>query len=107
MDTVRIGRRKRLRALAGDKARSVARIRGWLRKRRIHALIPHRRNQSWEYLSKVLYKKRNTVERCINWLKNCRRVATRYDTLAHSSLCFVKLAMIKRCLRVLDPSDTA
>jgi transposase len=107
METVRSGRRKRPRALAGDKAYSVARMRGWLRRRRIHAGIPHRRNQSGEYLSKVLYKKRNTVERCINWLKNCRCVATRYDKLARSYLCFVKIAMIRRCLRVLDPSDTA
>ena len=106
MDAVKIGRRRRPDAVAGDKGYSYPRIRKWLRRRGIHAVIPHRSNQPWEYLSKVLYKKRNTVERCINWLKNCRRLATRYDKLACHYLSFVKLAMIQRCLRLLHSSDT-
>ncbi|RMD64350.1 MAG: hypothetical protein D6826_02635 [Alphaproteobacteria bacterium] len=39
-------------------------------------------------------------ERCIGWLKGCRRVATLYEKLASHFL-----AMIQRCLRLLDPSN--
>jgi len=38
------------------------------------------------------YKKRNVVERFINVLKQCRRVATRYDKTARNFLGFVLLA---------------
>ncbi|MCH8345282.1 MAG: transposase, partial [Planctomycetes bacterium] len=38
-------------------------------------------------------------------LKCCRRIGTRYEKLATHFLAMVKLAMIQRCLRVLDPSD--
>ena len=48
---------------------------------------------------------RNAVERCIGWLKGCRRVATRYEKLATHFLAVVTLAMIQRCLRLLDPSN--
>ena len=42
-------------------------------------------------LDKAAYRLRNVVERCIGWLKICRRIATRSE----------KLAMIQRCLRLL------
>ena len=45
------------------------------------------------------------IERCIGWLKWCRRVVTRYEKLAESSLTMIKLAMIQRCNRLLEPSD--
>ena len=44
----------------------------------------------------------NVVERCIGWLKRCRRVGTRYEKLAVHYLGMVKLAMIQRCLRLLE-----
>ena len=47
------------------------------------------------------------MEQCVGWLKECRRVGTRFDTLAGSFLSFMKLAIIQRYLRVLDPSDRA
>ncbi len=46
------------------------------------------------------YRKRNVVERVVGWLKECRRVATRYEKLALNYLAMVKLAMIHRCLRI-------
>jgi transposase len=57
------------------------------------AVIPPRsnRNEQREY-DKEEYKKRNLVERFINKIKNCRRVATRYDKTATSFLGFVLLA---------------
>ena len=106
MDTVRIRRRRRPSAVAGDKAYSVDRIRGWLSRRGIEAVIPSRSNQPTVRISKRKYRGRNVVERCIGWLKWCRRVATRYEKLAESYLGMIKLAMIQRCNRLLEPSNT-
>jgi transposase len=39
------------------------------------------------------------VERCIGWLKEARRLATRYEKLARNFLAMVYLAMIRRVLR--------
>ena len=57
------------------------------------AVIPPRSNrkEQREY-DKEAYKERNLVERFINKIKNCRRVATRYDKTATSFLGFVLLA---------------
>ena len=40
------------------------------------------------------------VERFFNRIKQCRRVATRYDKLAANYLAFVQLASIRLLLRV-------
>jgi len=40
------------------------------------------------------YKKRNTIERLIGHLKECRRVATRYEKLAVRYHAFLKIACI-------------
>jgi transposase len=107
MDTVKIGRRRRPDAVAGDKGYSYPRIRNWLARRGIEAVIPPRSNQPPAHVDKKKYRGRNVVERCIGWLKECRRVATRYEKLATHFLAMVKLAMIQRCLRILDPSNRA
>ena len=106
MDTINIGRRRRPDAVAGDKAYSFPRIRAWLSRRGIEAIIPNRSNQPPVRISKRKYRGRNVVERCIGWLKWCRRIATRYEKLAESYLAMVKLAMIQRCNRLLEPSNT-
>ncbi|MGY4154291.1 transposase [Bradyrhizobium sp. USDA 4461] len=46
-----------------------------------------------------LYRARNQVERFFNRIKQCRRVATRYDRLAANYLAFVQLASIRLWLR--------
>lgn len=107
MDTVRIGRRRRPAAVAGDKGYSYPRVRRWLAERGIKAVIPTRSDQRRLKLDRRLYRGRNVVERCIGWLKECRRVATRYEKLATHYLAMLKLAMIQRCLRLLDPSNSA
>jgi transposase len=103
MNTVRIRRRRRPDALAADRAYNVAGIRGWLARRGIEAVIPHRCNQPAITISRRKYRGRNVVERCVGWLKCCRRIATRHEKLALHFLAMVKLAMIQRCLRLLDP----
>jgi transposase len=50
--------------------------------------------------SAYLYRARNLVERFFNKIKQCRRVATRYDKLAANHLAFVWFASIRLCLRV-------
>jgi len=105
MDTVKIGRRRRPDAVAGDKGYSYLGVRTWLAERGLKSVIPTRSNQRTLKLDRELYRGRNVVERCIGWLKCCRRIATRYEKLAIHFLGMVKLAMIQRCLRVLDPSN--
>ncbi len=46
-----------------------------------------------------LHRARNLVERFFNKIKQCRRVATRYDKLAANYLAFVQLASIRLWLR--------
>jgi transposase len=45
--------------------------------------------------SPYLYRARNAIERFFNRIKQCRRVATRYDKLAANYLAFVQLASIR------------
>lgn len=59
------------------------------------AVIPSRSNRNTERsYSKKDYKKRNVIERFINTIKQCRRVATRYEKTARNFLGIVQLASI-------------
>ncbi|WP_406368090.1 transposase [Streptomyces sp. NBC_01546] len=85
-------------AVAGDKAYSSRGNRAHLRKRRIKAVIPEKKDQAANRKKKGsrggrpvshdadLYKERNTVERLINKLKAWRGIATRYDKTPDSHL---------------------
>ena len=55
---------------------------------------------------KVRYRERNIIERCFGWIKELRRVCTRYDKLASSFRAMVCLACIDRCLRADFPDRT-
>jgi transposase len=91
--------------LAGDRGYSYPRIRRWLRRRGIRAVIPRRKDQRPEdgrvRFDREAYRRRAVVEQCVGWLKECRAVATRFDKLAVNYLATVKLAMIQRYLRIL------
>ena len=50
----------------------------------------------------LLYRARNLVERFVNTIKQCRRIATRYDKLAANYLAFIKLASIRLWLRAYE-----
>ena len=110
LNTVRIPQRRgrpRCRPvhLAGDKGYSYERIRRWLRRHGIRAVIPRRKDQRPDdgrvKFDREVYKRRAVVEQCVGWLKESRAVGTRYDKLAVSYLATVKLAMIQRYLRLL------
>ena len=102
-----IGRpRTRPYALAGDKGYSSEAIRAWLREHKITAVIPRKSNERKKSsFDREKYSQRNVVERCINWLKEARRIATRYEKMAINFLAMAKLAIIQRCFRLLDSSD--
>jgi transposase len=60
---------------------------------------PETKSQRPDLLSPYLYRARNLIERFFNKIKQCRRVATRYDKLAANYLAFIKLASIRIWLR--------
>ena len=102
--------RSRPEALAGDKAYSYPRIRRWLRRHAIRGIIPRRSNQHPDdgrvRFDRPQYRRRSTIEQCVGWLKECRRVAMRFEKLAVNFLALIHLAMIQRYFRLLF-SDTA
>ena len=102
-----IGRpRTRPDALVVDKAYSSKAIRDWLRQHKIEAVIPTKSNERKKVeFDRDKYRQRNVVERCINWLKEARRIATRYEKPAVNFLATAKLAIIQRCFRLLHSSD--
>lgn len=98
-----VGRaRCRPKRLAGDKGYSYPNVRQWLRSHGITPVIPWRSNQQSRHHSfdKQLYKRRSVIEQCVGWLKECRRIATRFEKLAISYLAMFKLAMVERYLRI-------
>jgi transposase len=98
--------RTRPARLAGDKGYSHARIRRSLRGRGIKPVIPTRKDQKANpRFDKASYKRRNVIERCMGWIKESRRVGTRHEKLAVNYLAMVNLAMIRRCLRMLESPD--
>ena len=67
------------------------------------ANIPPKRNRKDPIcFSPYLYRSRNLVERFFNRIKQCRRVAIRYDKLAANYLAFIKLAAIRIWLRAYE-----
>ncbi len=59
-----------------------------------------RRKKGSHYrFDKNTYKKRATVEQSIGWIKECRRIATRYEKRAVSCLAFIQLAFIRYYLK--------
>jgi transposase len=93
--------------LAGDKGYSYERIRRWLRRRKVQAVIPRRKDQrpgdGRVKFDRERYRGRAVVEQCVGWLKESRALATRFDKLAVNYLATVQLAMIRRYLRLLAP----
>jgi len=84
----------------------------WIRelamKRGAWANIPPRSNRNGPIcFSPYLYRARNQVERFFNRIKQCRRVATRYDRLAANYLAFVQLASIRLWLTFMSPRPSA
>jgi transposase len=93
-------------SLAGDKAYSINRIRKWLRARRIRPVIPHKenehaRNDGRVKFDRAAYRRRCVIEQCVGWLKEARRIGTRFEKLAVNFHAMVALAMLDRYLKIL------
>ena len=89
--------------LLADRGYDADWIRAFVTERGAWANIPPKRNRKDPIcFSPYLYRDRNLVERFFNKVKQCRRVATRYDKLAANYLAFVKLACIRLWLSVYE-----
>ena len=79
--------------LLGDKGYDSDFIRDDLAERGIEPVIPPRSNRSTpiEY-DREAYKRRNLVERCVNRMKQFRRIATRYEKTARAYLSMLSIA---------------
>jgi transposase len=99
----------RPRNLGGDKGYSYPGVRNYLQRRGIRAVIPRRSDQidGRSKLDRQLYRGRNIIERCVGWLKENRRLGTRYEKLAVNFDAMVTLGMIRLCLRRIDSSNRA
>ena len=77
------------RAYEGDKMRAIAEKLGY------NPVVPPKKNRinPWEY-DRILYKRRNEVERFFRRIKRFRRVFTRYDKLDIVFAGFILFAMI-------------
>ncbi len=102
----RFRQRSKPRKLAGDKGYSVQRIRDWLKGQRIEPVIPRKENeivrrQGREKFDGQSYRGRCVIEQSVGWLKENRRIGTRFEKLAVNFHGMLQLAMIRRYPRML------
>ena len=102
----RRGRRWKPRKLAGDKGYSSDLLREWLKGEKIEPVIPYKDNQAARWAPTIkfdrkTYRDRHVVEQCVGWLKEFRRIGTRFEKLAIHFHAMLELAMIRRYLRLL------
>jgi transposase len=92
----RCGRgRKRPKRLGADKAYGSRAFRGFLRRRGIRITLPRKSHERRRGpFDKAVYRERNRVERFFNRLKQCRRIATRYEKRAVNYAAMITIAMI-------------
>ena len=80
-----------------DRAYDTNRVRDLIESQGAVSHIPPKRTRLWKScFSKTLYKGRNAIERMFCRLKDCRRLATRYDRLAANVLGSIHLAPAMR-----------
>lgn len=106
MESIRLGGsedpQRHPEKLAGDKGYSSNEARAWLRQHCVEPVIAHRDNESGRHaedFDRESYRDRNIVERCIGWLKEHRRIATRYEKLAVNYLGMLNLGMVLMYLK--------
>ena len=90
-------------ALAGDKGYRADWIDAYLLDLEITPVIPSKANEDRDArpvkFDKDAYRDRNIVERLIGWLKECRRVFSRFEKTAKNFAGMIRLAFIQRYLR--------
>src|ERR1700691_3534740 len=81
--------------LIADKAYDADSLRNWLKTHCIKAVIPSTETRTVPYpLDRVVYRRRNLIERLFCRLKNWRRLATRYDRLARNYMAALALVAV-------------
>lgn len=92
-------------ALAGDKGYRAAWIDAHLTDLGIAPVIPSKDNEDQHArpvpFDRDTYRDRNIVERLVGWLKESRRVLSRFEKTALNYAGMLKLALITRYLRLL------
>jgi transposase len=79
--------------LLADKGYDSDWFRAALIKRGITPCIPPRKNRKVQYhYDKDLYRQRHKIENVFGRIKDWRRVATRYDRCAHTSMAAISIA---------------
>ena len=102
--------RKRCRKLVADKGYDAEPLRQYCDRYRMQPVIPYRAMKRKpkpglpRLLDKPKYRDRNAIERLFGWLKEHRRLATRYCKLATSYAAMVTLACCRRCLHLISYS---
>jgi transposase len=91
--------------LAGDKAYRMGWIDRFLLDLGIQPVIPSKENEDRDTrgidFDRQSYRLRNVVERLIGWLKESRRVFSRFEKTAKNYAAMIKLAFIRRYLRLI------
>jgi transposase len=91
-------------ALAGDKAYRAEWIDECLLKLEITPVIPSKENEDRDarpvVFDREVYRQRNIIERLIGWLKESRRILTRFEKTAKNFAGMLKIAFIHRYLRL-------
>ncbi len=92
-------------ALGGDKGYRAGWVDEYLIDLGIEPVIPSKNNEDRDARAVEFdpekYRNRNIVERLIGWLKESRRVFSRYDKTAKNFSGFIKMAFIQRYLRLM------
>ena len=91
-------------ALAGDKGYRAQWIDEYLLELGITPVIPSKENEDRSArpvaFDKAAYRQRNIVERLIGWLKECRRIFSRFEKTAKNFVGMIRMAFIQRYLRL-------
>ena len=92
-------------ALAGDKGYRADWIDAYLLALGIEPVIPSKSNEDRDAravaFDRQAYRDRNIVERLIGWLKECRRIFSRFEKTAKNFGGMIKMAFIQRYLRLI------
>ena len=92
-------------ALAGDKGYRADWIDAYLIDLGIRPVIPSKENEDRTArpvpFDREAYRGRNIVERLIGWLKECRRIFSRFEKTAKNFGGMIKMAFIQRYLKLV------
>lgn len=92
-------------ALAGDKGYRADWIDAYLLALDIAPVIPSKTNEDRKARAVTFdgeaYRDRNIVERLIGWLKECRRIFSRFEKTAKNFGGMIRMAFIQRYLRLI------